>query len=90
MSRQDRAPLRTRLGVIIQTKRRKARLFQAHVAKQMRRSQPWVARVEAGRAKLTVEDLVALSHCIGFDPARVVRELFPLGDCPDRGAHRLP
>lgn len=90
MSRQERAQLRTRLGVIIHDKRRKAGLYQVHVAKHMRRSQPWVARVESGSAKLTVEDLLALSHCIGFDPARVMRELYPIGNCPNRGANRLP
>jgi transcriptional regulator with XRE-family HTH domain len=65
-----------RLGLIIQTKRRNARLYQAHVAKCMKHSQPWVARVESGRHNVTVEELLRLGECIGFDPARIIREVY--------------
>lgn len=75
MPKQKKEELSSRLGGIIQQKRRKARLYQLHVARYMQRSQPWVARIEAGRHDLTVKDLLRLSQCIGFDPASVIREL---------------
>jgi predicted transcriptional regulator len=78
--------VRLRLGRIIAAKRHKARLYQTHVAKCMQHSQPWVARVESGRHDVTVAELLRLGECIGFDPARVVREL----DRANRGANRLP
>jgi predicted transcriptional regulator len=78
--------VRLRLGSIIAAKRRKARLYQTHVAECMEHSQPWVARCESGRHDVTVAELLQLGECIGFDPARVVRVL----DRANRAANRLP
>jgi transcriptional regulator with XRE-family HTH domain len=64
------------LGAIIARKRCIAGMAQADVAEYMRRPQSWISRLEAARDHVvTVEELLQLSDCIGFDPGEVFLEL---------------
>jgi transcriptional regulator with XRE-family HTH domain len=57
------------------TKRKKAGLTQAEVAKKLRRYQSFVATIEGGQRKIDVVELLAFAVAIGFDPREAIKHL---------------
>ncbi len=51
--------------------RAEARLSQRDVAKRLRVSPSWVAKVELGERRLDVVELVRLARVLGKDPAKL-------------------
>lgn len=63
------------LVALLRAKRRASGLTQAEVAARLGESQQWVALIEAGQRRISVNELIALSEAIGFDPALAVRKV---------------
>jgi transcriptional regulator with XRE-family HTH domain len=55
--------------------RRRAGLRQVDLAKQLKQSQSWIARLESGDRRIDVIEFLELAKAIGFDPVRLVRLL---------------
>jgi hypothetical protein len=54
---------------------RKRALTQVQLAKKLKRSQSWVARLEGGDRRIDVIELLDLAEIIGFDAPAMVAEL---------------
>ena len=63
------------LVATIAAERQDRGITQVELAKVCRKSQTWVARLEAGDRRIDVVEFVALARVIGFDPAPVVARL---------------
>ena len=55
-------------------------LNQADVAKCLRRSQPWITKVETGQRPIHVVEFLALARAIGFDAVKMLRKLAKIGN----------
>jgi transcriptional regulator with XRE-family HTH domain len=60
---------------ILIAERKKARIKQTQLAKQLGRSQTWVARMESGGRRIDVVEYLALAKVIGFNPVKVIKQL---------------
>ncbi len=56
---------------LLRDARAEARLSQRDVAKRLRVSPSWVAKVELGERRLDVVELVRLARVLGKDPAKL-------------------
>ncbi len=56
---------------LLRDARAEARLSQRDVAKRLRVSPSWVAKVELGERRLDVVELVRLARVLGKDPAKI-------------------
>ena len=54
---------------------RLARMTQVELARACRKSQTWVARLEAGERRIDVVEFVALARIIGFNPQPIIKAL---------------
>jgi ribosome-binding protein aMBF1 (putative translation factor) len=52
--------------------RKKAGFRQVQLAKKLKRSQTWIARLESGERRLDVVELIDLAEVIGFDAPAMV------------------
>jgi ribosome-binding protein aMBF1 (putative translation factor) len=59
----------------IMTERKKAGIRQVQLAKRLRRSQTWVARIESGERRIDVIEFLALAEAIGFNPTKIIELL---------------
>jgi transcriptional regulator with XRE-family HTH domain len=48
---------------------------QVQLAKKIKRSQTWIARLEGGERRLDVIELIELAEAIGFDAPGIVAEV---------------
>ena len=64
-----------RLVEAIISKRKEAGIRQVQLAKKLKRSQTWIARLESGERRIDVIELVDLADAIGFDAAAMVKSI---------------
>lgn len=55
--------------------RKKARLTQQELAKQLGKPQSFVAKYEGGERRLDVVEFLAIARALGADPIAIVRAL---------------
>ena len=56
--------------------RKDASMTQAEVASKLRRPQSYVSKYESGERRLDVVEFLDLARVIGFDPARLIKNLY--------------
>jgi transcriptional regulator with XRE-family HTH domain len=61
-----------RLIELVVAERKKAGFRQVQLAKKLKRSQTWIARLESGERRLDVVELIDLAEVIGFDAPAMV------------------
>jgi transcriptional regulator with XRE-family HTH domain len=61
-----------RLIELVTAERKQAGIRQVQLAKKLKRSQTWIARLEGGERRLDVIELIDLAEAIGFDAPAVV------------------
>jgi transcriptional regulator with XRE-family HTH domain len=64
-----------RLIELLVAERKRSGLRQVDLAKRMKRTQTWVARLEAGQRRVGVIEFLALAKAIGFDPIAVLKAI---------------
>jgi len=64
-----------RLVEAIIAKRKGAGIRQVQLAKKLKRSQTWIARLESGERRIDVIELIELANAIGFDASAIVAEV---------------
>jgi ribosome-binding protein aMBF1 (putative translation factor) len=57
---------------LVTAERKNAGIRQVQLAKKLKRSQTWIARLESGERRLDVIELIDLAEAIGFDAPAVV------------------
>ena len=62
-----------RLVEAIVRKRKEAGIRQVQLAKKLKRSQTWIARLESGKRRIDVIELIDLAEAIGFDAPTIVK-----------------
>ena len=60
----------------IVAERKKAGIRQVPLAKKLKRSQTWIARIESGERRIDVIEFLELAEAIGFDPYAMITLLF--------------
>jgi transcriptional regulator with XRE-family HTH domain len=70
--RTIRSKRHKRLIELVLAERKQAGIRQVQLAKQLKRSQTWIARVESGQRRLDVIELIELAEAIGFDAPGMV------------------
>jgi transcriptional regulator with XRE-family HTH domain len=61
-----------RLIELVTAERKNAGIRQVQLAKKLKKSQTWIARLEGGERRLDVVELIELAEAIGFDAPGVV------------------
>jgi transcriptional regulator with XRE-family HTH domain len=61
-----------RLVELVTAERKNAGIRQVQLAKKLKKSQTWIARLEGGERRLDVIELIDLAEAIGFDAPAVV------------------
>jgi transcriptional regulator with XRE-family HTH domain len=61
-----------RLIELVTAERKRAEIRQVQLAKKLKRSQSWIARLESGERRLDVIELIDLAEAIGFDAPAIV------------------
>jgi len=64
-----------RLIELVVAERKQAGIRQVALAKKLKRSQTWIARLESGERRLDVVELLDLAEAIGFDAPAMVTEV---------------
>lgn len=59
----------------LKSERKKRGIPQTVLAKQMRLTQNWMSRLEAGQRRISVCEFIQLAKFIGFDPHAILRQL---------------
>jgi transcriptional regulator with XRE-family HTH domain len=57
---------------LIMAERKNAGIRQVQLAKKLKKSQTWIARLEGGERRLDVIELLDLAEAIGFDAPGLV------------------
>jgi transcriptional regulator with XRE-family HTH domain len=57
---------------LVLAERKQAGIRQVQLAKKLKRSQTWIARLESGERRLDVIELLDLAEAIGFDAPALV------------------
>lgn len=70
-----RTPDHVRLTASLVAAREKAGLTQQQLADRLKKPQSFVAKYEGGERRLDVIEFIAIAHAVGFDAARMIREL---------------
>jgi transcriptional regulator with XRE-family HTH domain len=70
--RTIRSKRHKRLIELVLAERKQAGIRQVQLAKKLKRSQTWIARVESGERRLDVIELIELAEAIGFDAPGMV------------------
>jgi transcriptional regulator with XRE-family HTH domain len=60
---------------LVVAERKQAGIRQVQLAKKLKRSQTWIARLESGERRLDVVELLDLAEAIGFDPLIIVANM---------------
>jgi transcriptional regulator with XRE-family HTH domain len=61
-----------RLIELVTAERKNAGIRQVQLAKKLKKSQTWIARLEGGERRLDVIELIDLAEAIGFDAPALV------------------
>jgi transcriptional regulator with XRE-family HTH domain len=61
-----------RLIELVTAERKQAGIRQVQLAKKLKKSQTWIARLEGGERRLDVIELIDLAEAIGFDAPAIV------------------
>jgi transcriptional regulator with XRE-family HTH domain len=61
-----------RLVELVTAERKNAGIRQVQLAKKLKKSQTWIARLEGGERRLDVIELIELAEAIGFDARAIV------------------
>jgi ribosome-binding protein aMBF1 (putative translation factor) len=61
-----------RLVELVTAERKNAGIRQVQLAKKLKKSQTWIARLEGGERRLDVVELIDLAEAIGFDAPAIV------------------
>jgi transcriptional regulator with XRE-family HTH domain len=61
-----------RLVELVTAERKNAGIRQVQLAKKLKKSQTWIARLEGGERRLDVIELIELAEAIGFDAPAIV------------------
>jgi transcriptional regulator with XRE-family HTH domain len=61
-----------RLVELVTAERKNAGIRQVQLAKKLKKSQTWIARLEGGERRLDVIELIDLAEAIGFDAPALV------------------
>jgi transcriptional regulator with XRE-family HTH domain len=61
-----------RLIELVTAERKQANIRQVQLAKNLKRSQTWIARLESGERRLDVIELIDLAEAIGFDAPALI------------------
>jgi transcriptional regulator with XRE-family HTH domain len=64
-----------RLGALLKTARKRARLTQADLARRLDTYSSYVSRYERGDRRLDVNEFLAVAEAIGIDAAEVLRKV---------------
>jgi transcriptional regulator with XRE-family HTH domain len=64
-----------RLIELVMAERKSAGIRQVQLAKKLKKSQTWIARLEGGERRLDVIELIDLAEAIGFDAPGIVAEV---------------
>ena len=75
MGKSIHSPEHQKLCELLIAARKKANLTQADVAARLGRPQSFVAKYEGGERRLDVVEFLLVGQAIGFDPARVLRQV---------------
>ena len=60
---------------LLKAERQRAGIRQAVLAKQMKKQQNWISRLEKGDRRVDVCQFLQLAELIGFDPITVLRQV---------------
>jgi transcriptional regulator with XRE-family HTH domain len=72
VGRTIRSKRHKKLIDLVVAERKQAGIRQVQLAKKLKRSQTWIARLESGERRLDVVEFLDLAEAIGFDaPATV-------------------
>jgi len=63
------------LIALIKAERQRAGIRQATLAKQMKKQQNWISRLEKGDRRIDVCQFLQLADLIGFDPVEALRTI---------------
>jgi transcriptional regulator with XRE-family HTH domain len=72
---QRAAAANQRLVEFLTAERRRRKVRQTELARRLRRSQTWVARTEAGKRRIAVDEFLSIAHVLGFDPVAAIRAI---------------
>jgi HTH-type transcriptional regulator/antitoxin HipB len=64
-----------RLIEILIAERKAAGIRQVQLAKKLKRSQTWIARIEMGGRRIDVVEFLDLAEAIGFNAPKLVEQL---------------
>lgn len=67
-----------RLVEAIVAARKKAGIRQVPLAKKLKRSQTWIARIESGERRIDVVEFLDLAEAIGFDAPKLLEQLLKI------------
>jgi transcriptional regulator with XRE-family HTH domain len=65
-----------RLIEAIIAERKKAGIRQVELAKQLKHSQTWIARIESGKRRIDVVEFLDLAEAIDFNAPKLLEQLF--------------
>jgi transcriptional regulator with XRE-family HTH domain len=55
--------------------RKRAGIGQIELAKRLKRSQTWIARLERGKRRIGVIELIEIAEALGFNPEAIIARL---------------
>jgi transcriptional regulator with XRE-family HTH domain len=64
-----------RLIEVLIAERKAASIRQVQLAKQLKRSQTWIARIESGGRRIDVVEFLELAEAIGFNAPKLIEQL---------------
>lgn len=67
-----------RLIEVLSAERKAAGIRQVDLAKKLKRSQTWIARIESGGRRVDVVEFLELAEAIGFNAPKLVEQLLKI------------
>jgi transcriptional regulator with XRE-family HTH domain len=67
-----------RLIEVVIAERKAAGIRQVQLAKKLKRSQTWIARIESGERRLDVVEFLELADAIGFNAPKLIEQLLKI------------
>jgi transcriptional regulator with XRE-family HTH domain len=64
------------LAAAIRRERLRRHKTQIDVARELRKNQAWVSRVELGETGLKVDEYMKVARAIGFNPCKLLRAVY--------------
>jgi transcriptional regulator with XRE-family HTH domain len=64
-----------RLVEVLLAERKAAGIRQVELAKRLKRSQTWIARIESGGRRVDIVEFLELAEAIGFNAPKLVEQL---------------